>query len=72
MHLLPFPLFAQVAVAPTERHGRISGHSGAAPASLGIPRQTLESKIRRLGIDEYGQKAATRIYQSTMLYYRNM
>ena len=38
-----------------ETHGRISGASGAA-AKLGIPRQTLESKIRRLGIDKYGQK----------------
>jgi formate hydrogenlyase transcriptional activator len=38
-----------------ETHGRISGPSGAA-AKLGIPRQTLESKIRRLGIDKYGQK----------------
>ena len=27
-----------------------------AAAKLGIPRQTLESKIRRLGIDKYGQK----------------
>jgi len=36
-------------------HGRISGTSGAA-AKLGIPRQTLESKIRRLGIDKYGQR----------------
>jgi formate hydrogenlyase transcriptional activator len=41
-----------------ETHGRISGPSGAA-AKLGIPRQTLESKIRRLGIDKYGQKRAT-------------
>ncbi len=38
-----------------ETHGRISGPSGAA-AKLGIPRQTLDSKIRRLGIDKYGQK----------------
>jgi formate hydrogenlyase transcriptional activator len=38
-----------------ETHGRISGPSGAA-AKLGIPRQTLESKILRLGIDKYGQK----------------
>jgi formate hydrogenlyase transcriptional activator len=36
-------------------HGRIAGPSGAA-AKLGIPRQTLESKIRRLGIDRYGRK----------------
>jgi formate hydrogenlyase transcriptional activator len=39
-------------------HGRISGPAGAA-AKLGIPRQTLESKIRRLGIDKYGQKRST-------------
>jgi formate hydrogenlyase transcriptional activator len=39
-------------------HGRISGPSGAA-AKLGIPRQTLESKIRRLGIDKYGRKRPT-------------
>jgi len=31
--------------------GQISGPSGAA-ARLGIPRQTLESKIARLGIDK--------------------
>jgi formate hydrogenlyase transcriptional activator len=41
-----------------ECHGRISGPTGAA-AKLGIPRQTLESKIRRLGIDKYGQKRPT-------------
>jgi formate hydrogenlyase transcriptional activator len=41
--------------ALAESHGRISGPSGAA-AKLGIPRQTLESKIKRLGIDKYGQK----------------
>jgi formate hydrogenlyase transcriptional activator len=32
-------------------HGRISGPSGAA-AKLGIPRQTLESKIKALHIDQ--------------------
>jgi formate hydrogenlyase transcriptional activator len=36
-------------------HGRISGPLGAA-AKLGIPRQTLESKLRRLGINKYGLK----------------
>ena len=41
-----------------ETLGRISGPSGAA-AKLGIPGQTLESKIRRLGIDKYGQKRPT-------------
>jgi formate hydrogenlyase transcriptional activator len=44
--------------ALAETHGRIAGPSGAA-AKLGIPRQTLESKIRRLGIDKYGQKRPT-------------
>jgi formate hydrogenlyase transcriptional activator len=43
-----------IEAALAETHGRISGPSGAA-AKLGIPRQTLESKIRRLGIDKYGQ-----------------
>ena len=32
-------------------HGRISGPTGAA-AKLGIPRQTLESKIKTLRIDK--------------------
>jgi formate hydrogenlyase transcriptional activator len=44
-----------IEAALAESHGRISGPAGAA-AKLGIPRQTLESKIRRLGIDKYGQK----------------
>src|SRR5262249_15708981 len=44
-----------IQAALRESHGRISGPSGAA-AKLGIPRQTLESKIQRLGIDKYGQK----------------
>jgi formate hydrogenlyase transcriptional activator len=47
-----------IEAALAECHGRISGPSGAA-AKLGIPRQTLESKIRRLGIDKYGQKRPT-------------
>jgi formate hydrogenlyase transcriptional activator len=47
-----------IEAALAEIHGRISGPSGAA-AKLGIPRQTLESKIRRLGIDKYGQKRPT-------------
>jgi formate hydrogenlyase transcriptional activator len=41
-----------IAAALAETHGRISGPSGAA-AKLGIPRQTLESKIKRLGITKY-------------------
>jgi formate hydrogenlyase transcriptional activator len=47
-----------IEAALAETHGRVSGPSGAA-AKLGIPRQTLESKIRRLGIDKYGQKRST-------------
>jgi formate hydrogenlyase transcriptional activator len=47
-----------IETALAESRGRISGPSGAA-AKLGIPRQTLESKIRRLGIDRYGQKRPT-------------
>ena len=47
-----------IEAALAESHGRIAGPSGAA-AKLGIPRQTLESKIRRLGIDKYGQKRPT-------------
>jgi len=47
-----------IEAALAESHGRISGPSGAA-ATLGVPRQTLESKIRRLGIDKYGQKSPT-------------
>jgi formate hydrogenlyase transcriptional activator len=47
-----------IEAALAESHGRISGSTGAA-AKLGIPRQTLESKIRRLGIDKYGQKRYT-------------
>ena len=47
-----------IEAALAETLGRISGPTGAA-AKLGIPRQTLESKIRRLGIDRYGQKRPT-------------
>jgi formate hydrogenlyase transcriptional activator len=47
-----------IEAALAESRGRISGPSGAA-ATLGIPRQTLESKIRRLGIDKYRQKSPT-------------
>ena len=38
--------------ALAQSRGRISGPSGAA-AKLGIPRQTLESKILRLGINKH-------------------
>jgi PAS domain S-box-containing protein len=44
-----------IEAALAECHGRISGPSGAA-AKLGIPRTTLESKIKRFGISKYGQK----------------
>jgi transcriptional regulator with GAF, ATPase, and Fis domain len=38
-----------------ESQGRISGPIGAA-AKLGLPRQTLESKIKRLGIKRHRLK----------------
>jgi PAS domain S-box-containing protein len=44
-----------IKAALAECHGRISGPAGAA-AKLGIPRQTLESKIRRFGINKYGER----------------
>jgi formate hydrogenlyase transcriptional activator len=42
---------ALIEAALAESGGKISGRSGAA-SKLGIPRQTLESKIRSLGIDK--------------------
>jgi formate hydrogenlyase transcriptional activator len=47
-----------IEAALAECHGRISGPSGAA-AKLGIPRQTLDSKIRRLGINKYGKRQSS-------------
>lgn len=44
----------ETALAAT--HGRVAGPSGAA-AKLGIPRSTLETKIRRLGIKKYRFKS---------------
>src|SRR5262244_1994673 len=41
-----------IEAALAESAGRISGAAGAA-SKLGVPRQTLESKIRRLGIDKH-------------------
>jgi len=38
--------------ALAKSHGRIAGPSGAA-AKLGIPRSTLETKIRKLGIAKH-------------------
>jgi formate hydrogenlyase transcriptional activator len=43
---------ALIEAALAESRGRISGPAGAA-SKLGIPRQTLESKIRSLGIDKH-------------------
>ena len=42
---------AMIEAALAQAHGRVSGRAGAA-AKLGIPRQTLESKIKALGIDK--------------------
>jgi PAS domain S-box-containing protein len=46
-----------IEAALTESEGRVSGPSGAA-ARLGIPRQTLESKIINLGINKHRFKSA--------------
>jgi len=43
--------------ALAESSGRVSGPTGAA-AKLGIPRQTLESKITSLGINKHSFKSA--------------
>ena len=45
-----------IETALLESKGKISGPSGAA-AKLGIPRQTLDSRIKVLGIDKYRFKA---------------
>ena len=47
-----------IEIALAQSHGRISGPAGAA-ARLGIPATTLESKIKRLGIDKYRFKQGT-------------
>jgi formate hydrogenlyase transcriptional activator len=47
-----------IEAALADCQGRIAGPSGAA-AKLGIPRSTLESKIRRLGISKYEYKRLT-------------
>jgi formate hydrogenlyase transcriptional activator len=41
-----------IETALAETHGRVGGPAGAA-ARLGIPRQTLESKIKMLGINKF-------------------
>src|SRR6267142_2917187 len=48
---------AIIEVALREAHGVIGGATGAA-ARLGLPRQTLESKMRKLGIDRYRFKSS--------------
>jgi len=45
-----------IEAALAESHGRISGPAGAA-AKLGLPTQTLESKIKRLEINKFRFKA---------------
>jgi formate hydrogenlyase transcriptional activator len=48
---------ALIEAALTESRGRISGPAGAA-ARLGIPRQTLESRIKALGVNKHRFAAA--------------
>ena len=54
-----------IEAALAECRGRISGPSGAV-MKLRIPRQTLESKIRRLGIDKNGLKVKLAALTSTL------
>lgn len=49
---------AMIETALRETDGQISGPAGAA-AKLGIPRQTLESKIKKLRINRYRFKASS-------------
>jgi formate hydrogenlyase transcriptional activator len=46
-----------IEAALAESRGRISGPTGAA-AKLGLPTRTLDSKIKRLGIDKYRFKVS--------------
>lgn len=46
-----------IEAALAESHGRVSGRAGAA-AKLGLPARTLDSKIKRLGINKYSFKVA--------------
>ncbi|HKD06834.1 MAG TPA: sigma-54-dependent Fis family transcriptional regulator [Bryobacteraceae bacterium] len=55
---LPDRDLEMIEAALAQSRGRIGGPSGAA-VKLGIPRQTLESKIQRLGIDKYRHKRPT-------------
>jgi formate hydrogenlyase transcriptional activator len=48
---------AMIENALRDSKGLISGPSGAA-AKLGLPRQTLESRIRKLGINRYRYKTS--------------
>jgi formate hydrogenlyase transcriptional activator len=47
-----------IEAALAQSHGCVSGPAGAA-AKLGVPTSTLDSKIRRLGIDKYRFKSPT-------------
>jgi formate hydrogenlyase transcriptional activator len=45
-----------IEAALAESHGRVSGPAGAA-AKLALPAQTLDAKIKRLGINKFRFKA---------------
>jgi formate hydrogenlyase transcriptional activator len=45
-----------IGAALAQSHGRVSGPDGAA-RRLGVPRSTLESKIKNLRIDKYRYRA---------------
>jgi hypothetical protein len=55
-----------IQAALEESRGRIFGPSGAA-VKLGIPRSTLESRIRTLRIDKYRFRAEERTSKTSIL-----
>jgi formate hydrogenlyase transcriptional activator len=58
-HILHKQEKQMIEAALAESHGRISGRTGAA-SKLGIPTRTLDSKIKRLGINKYQFRIAER------------
>ncbi|MBV8552787.1 MAG: sigma-54-dependent Fis family transcriptional regulator [Acidobacteriaceae bacterium] len=60
-----------IEAALQESRGRVFGPRGAA-AKLGIPRSTLESKIRTLRIDKYFFKSAARKHSNRTLFGKNV
>lgn len=52
-----------IEAALEESRGRIAGRNGAA-ARLGVPRTTLESRVKRFAIDKYKYRFAAQVASS--------